>query len=186
MLLRQLSPSNTKLMKNLQRQCGFLDKPVYIGIFGVGGHNDMKFKEEEVKEIREMINAVDSHNAYNDDMIEYSTVQPIYSGLKFDVYVDTGLAYIHNNHEPVVFVRDGSEKKNPLIPITVSLSPKVVGGVVPKNLKQEDVDSIFRFIVQNYEALILLAEDKLSITKFIDGITRVHKIVAESIEEMAK
>ena len=143
----------------------------------------MKFKEE-VKEIREMINAIDSHNAYNDDMIEYSTVQPIYSGLKFDVYVDTGLAYIHNNHEPVVFVRDGSEKKNPLIPITVSLSPKVVGGVVPKNLKQEDVDSIFRFIVQNYEALILLAEDKLSITKFIDGITRVHKIVAESIEEM--
>ena len=96
------------------------------------------------------------------------------------------LAYIHNNHEPVVFVRDGSEKKNPLIPITVSLLPKVVGGVVPKNLKQEDVDSIFRFIVQNYEALILLAEDKLSITKFIDGITRVHKIVAESIEEMAK
>ena len=50
----------------------------------------MKFKEE-VKEIREMINAIDSHNAYNDDMIEYSTVQPIYSGLKFDVYVDTGI-----------------------------------------------------------------------------------------------
>lgn len=143
-----------------------------------------KYKRE-IDEIREMMNTV-KNTAYNDDMVEYSTIQPMYTGLNVDLFVDSGLAYKHNNHIPIVFVRDGYGKEENFMPISISQNPSLVTNNAPKIISREDLNSALIFIRSNYEGLLLLANDESSVSDFISNIKKYNQMVAEGIDELGQ
>lgn len=117
---------------------------------------------------------------YKDDLIEYSILRPFHTGLKVDVFVDSGGAYLRNHHEPVLFVRDGYEGEQSFIPVVLSNTPFIPESYSFKKIVKDDIESVFVFIAANLSGLMDLANDESSITKFTSSIQK------ESFQEKLK
>jgi len=141
--------------------------------------------QEEISEIRNMINTV-NEKKYKDDMVEYSILRPYYTGLKMDIFVDSGAAYLRNHHEPILFVRDGYAGEISFVPVILSNSPYIPESYSFNSINRDDIESVFKFIVANLNGLMELANDDSSITKFTNSIQKVPSMVAETIVEMGQ
>ena len=102
-----------------------------------------------------------------DELMEYLYIRPVLSGLKVDLYVDDSGSYIRNQHPLLMFVSNGIRIKDSFIPFTIESNPRILNGSVNINISSTEISSIKRFISQNFNAIIDLANDSISQIDFI-------------------
>ena len=109
-------------------------------------------------------------NKYPDDMIEYAAIWKWQSGLKVDVFADSGSAYKRNNHDPILFVRDGYHDEIRFVPIVLSPNPYIPTPYSCLRLSDDDLQSVYAFIKLNLKELMELAYDQITVTAFFNTL----------------
>lgn len=124
-----------------------------------------------------------------DELYGYMWLKPNISNINVDIFVDDGEAYIRDNHIPLLFVRNGQDKSvSEFIPISISDSPKILDKSLKININTAIIDQIINYIITNKDALINMANGKLSASDFVSIIKVPSYAITEDkeiISEMA-
>ena len=106
---------------------------------------------------------------FQDDLIEYNLLQPNETGLKVNIWIDSGGAYQMNNHPILCFFVDDYDVNNltDVIPIDMESLDKSVM-FIPENLniKNEDYLNIIKYLKLNQKIITEVAEQKITLLEF--------------------
>lgn len=105
-----------------------------------------------------------------DDLIDFLKLTTKRTGLPVEVYVDDGEAYIRNSHDIIVYVRDGYNNNEKVVPVLLSDNPTIdpafeaqYGGF--RNLSESEIQKVFEFIAIN---------EKLFLEKCVGQINHIE------------
>ena len=124
-----------------------------------------------------------------DELMEYMWLKPSVTHLNVDIFVDDGGSYERNNHQLLLFARNGYDKSvNTFIPFAVSNNPIVLDQNIEYGITYDDIFSIQDFIQANVGLLTELASQKISHAEFVSKIRSSYQMVSEGkilLNEMA-
>ena len=106
---------------------------------------------------------------FQDDLIEYNLLQPKETGLKVNIWIDSGGAYKMNEHPILSFFVDSYDINNltDVIPIDMeSLDKSVMFIPEDLNIKIEDYLNIIKFLKLNQKIITEVAEQKITLLEF--------------------
>lgn len=147
---------------------------------------------EMVKEVvnKWLLETEEYHLQDLDELMEYAWIKPIYSHLNVDIFIDDGFSYKRNNHQLLLFVRNGYNKTiNSFIPISVCPQPRIMDEEMDIYVEFDDIFNVQDFIQQNLANLIALANEQITLQYFVQNISAhyTETFIAESFiqQEMA-
>ena len=141
-------------------------------------------KETVKKVIKETYNLSDS-----DELMEYMWLKPSVTQLNVDIFVDDGGSYLRNNHQLLLFVRNGYTKDiSDFIPFAIANDPIILNDNIEYNISYNDIFAVQDFIKVNVNNLYKLANEKISHQEFLNQINIPFYSISESkqlLSEMA-
>lgn len=108
---------------------------------------------------------------YTDELIEYAKLTPEQTGLPVTIYVDDGGAYIRNKHQLWVLIQNNYNNKSDVFPIIIEYKKEQIEYKEIK-ISKNDLNNILKFITNNKNLLIDLANDKISHINFYNKIVK--------------
>ena len=115
-----------------------------------------------------------------DELMEFLWLKPNKTGLNVDIFVDDGGSYIRNNHQLLLFARNGYDKTvSEFITFAVSENPIILNPEIEYHITYNDIFAIQTFIYTNLNILKYLANEMIDHKTFINTI----KIPNYSINE---
>lgn len=118
-----------------------------------------------------------------DELFGYTRLMPKETGLNYAIFVDDEKSYKRDNHQPLLFVKNGNNNiPTDFIPISISSNPSILDHDIVLNISTEDIKMVQSFIKSNLELLLRFANEKISHVDFFDGI----KPFKRTLNEMSK
>lgn len=106
-----------------------------------------------------------------DELMEYAWLKPKDSGLKLDIFVDDGFAYVRGEHPLLLFVRNGFGRScSSFFPISISEKPQILDSDIIINVDNSYILGIYNLIQTNVEHLRDLANKKITINEFFEKL----------------
>lgn len=124
----------------------------------------------------------------DDELMEYCLLSPKDTGLPMECYADDGGSWKGRNHPLWFLMVNGYGDEPEVVPFTVCNNPQIVGNYNIK-VRQNDVDNVRSFIIQNLNGIISLGNGEINSGVFEDNMDTFQYRMAEGkerIDEMSK
>lgn len=149
--------------------------------------NESDLKNIVKKTVKKIYENYQLHDV--DELMEFMWLKPNITQLNVDIFVDDGGSYLRNNHDLLVFVRNGYTKDvSEFIPFLVSQTPVILDKNLNYNITYNDIFAVQDFIKTNVNVLFKLANEEISHDEFINQIKVPYYSISENkniILEMA-
>jgi len=97
--------------------------------------------------------------ANSEEMWQYERISPKESGLSVDIFVDDDASYQSHNHPQWIYFRNSYNSEScDYVPILISKEPEIPLQNHRLNISLDDLRKIKQYIVQNYHALLQMAD----------------------------
>lgn len=124
-----------------------------------------------------------------DELYGYMWLKPKDTGINADIFVDDGEAYVRDNHEPLLYVRNGRGREViEFIPISISKTPEILDKDIIVKIDTSIIRNVFNFITINCDVLLAMANGGMNAEEFSSSIRVPRYAVTEErrvINEMA-
>ena len=106
-----------------------------------------------------------------EELIEYVRVSPMYTHIPYDIFVDDCQSYVMNDHQPLLFVRNGVGRGcDSFIPFSVSEHPLILDRSMEIRIPIEVISAVREFIIARRQLLMALTDHKVSHIEFFDTL----------------
>lgn len=128
------------------------------------------------EEVRRQLNTASNYRLNDlEELNEYLWLKPNLTNVGIDLFVDDGGSYLRQNHELLLFARNGYERDCvSFIPFSISNKPRVLDDDMDFNVSYDIIFLIQDFIQMNEFSLKALASGNISQETFVNNINKVN------------
>lgn len=107
---------------------------------------------------------------YDEELIEFLHLDKNRFGIPVDLFVDDGYAYVHHNHPLWVYMCNGYDVNDDIIPLSVDDNPQILIPNVKLNISNTDFNLVKEFIKVNKDLIVKLANDIIKNVEFLKSV----------------
>lgn len=127
----------------------------------------------------------------SDGTMDYNYISKEVSGLNFDIYIDICASYKEWEHPLWMYFCDGYGHNDPLVPISISKTPKIEISNYELELSSIDYNHLIYFIKTNLSLLTQIGNDLIDSVDFCNSVIKPEialsvKESKDTINEMAR
>lgn len=109
-----------------------------------------------------------------DTLYEYMRLDQEQTGLDNEILVDDCRSYKRDNHQLLIFVRNG---RNEYVLISVERQPQILEKNINMRLSDSEMEKILSFISTNFDLLYDFANEKVNVADFVKSINKFDESV---------
>ena len=115
-----------------------------------------------------------------DELFGFTRLMPDDTGLNYAIFVDDEKSYIKDNHQPLLFVKNGhNNDEMDFIPFSLNKRPTILDRQIKIKISAKDIAMIQLFIRKNLFVLLNFANEKMTHLEFFKTIKPVEKMLSE-------